>query len=268
MQKLTGTAMTELVERGRLKRGDVFLARYKRSIYGTITRFGTRCYWNHAFIIYMVRDPDDGFDKALIIDPKMGSIHLDDIAYYFTRPDKYDVAVRRLEADWFQNDGKGGGLPFCSAVCNVALRETADRYDTRRLRRTLKKAWRATKLGYRFLRRKIKYGRRGPKKVQHFTQRLKVQTYSCSGFVQWVYYLGVSQLMRDKPDREAYLREVVFNPKLTGEVTEEDLLATLPSDLASSDKLAWKYVVKDGVVWEVSSGVEADAVVRMKSRQP
>jgi hypothetical protein len=256
--------MTELVEKGRLKRGDVFIARYKGSIYGTLIRLSTRNYWNHAFIIYMVKDPDDGFDKALIIDPKMGSIHLDDIAYYLANPEKYDVAVKRLERNWFQNDGKGGGLPFCSSVCNIALRETADRYDTRRLRRTLKKMWRATKLGYRFLRRKIRYKRQGTKKVQHFTKRLKVHTYSCSGFVQWSYYFGVSQVVKNRPEMAGCLSDVIFNNKLTGEISEEDLLATLVGDLVESEKLTWKYVVKDGVVWEVSNGAEVEAVIHSR----
>lgn len=261
MQKLSGMAMTELVERGRLRRADILLARYKRSFYGWIARLTTRCYWNHAFIIYMVADPHNGFDKALIIDPKMGSIHLDDIAYYLANPQKYDVAVKRFEPDWFQSDGQAGGLPFCSSVCNVALRETADRYDTRFLKRYLRKASRLLRLGYRYIRRRIKYPGRGRKKVQHFTRRLKINTYSCSGFVQWSYYQGVAQVLRDSPDK-ASLDEVVFNPRLSGEITEEDLLTTLPTDLVRSQKLAWKYVVKDGVVWEVSSEAEVNAVVK------
>jgi hypothetical protein len=263
MQKLSGTAMTELVEHHRLRRADIFLARYKRSFYGWIARLFTRCYWNHAFIIYMVADPLNGFNKALIIDPKMGSIHLDDIAYYLDNPQKYDVAVKRFEADWFQNDGTEGGKPFCSTVCNVALRETADRYDTRFVKRYLRKVFRFMRLIYRYVRRRIKYPGRGRKKVQHFTRRLKINTFSCSGFVQWSYYRGVYQLLKDSPDKSG-LEEVVFNPRLKGEITEEDLLTTLPTDLACSEKLAWKYVVKDGVVWEVSSEAEVNLAIKAK----
>jgi hypothetical protein len=64
MQKLEGTAMTELVEGGKLKRADILLVHSKGSYWGWMIRLGTRCYWNHAFILYMVRDPNQGYDKA------------------------------------------------------------------------------------------------------------------------------------------------------------------------------------------------------------
>ena len=68
MHKLEGTAMTALVEGGKLKRADILLAHSKRSYWGWLIRLGTRCYWNHAFLIHMVKDPSHGYDETLIID--------------------------------------------------------------------------------------------------------------------------------------------------------------------------------------------------------
>ncbi len=127
MQKLEGTAMTELVEGGKLKRADILLAHSKGSYWGWLIRLGTRCYWNHALILYMVRDLNQGYDEALIIDPKMGSIHVDNITHYFENPNRYDVAVKRLDKEWFHSET--GGLSYCQTVCDIALRETTDKFD-------------------------------------------------------------------------------------------------------------------------------------------
>ena len=264
MQKLEGTAMTELVEGGKLKRADILLAHSKGSYWGWLIRLGTRCYWNHAFIVYMVGDADQGHNEALIIDPKMGSIHVDSIAHYFDNPNRYDVAVKRLDKEWFQNGSEVGGLSYCQTVCDIALRETADKFDTR-LIRVGRGILRQVRLAYRFARRRIKYPRPSKKRLSSITKRLKISAYGCGGFVQWSYHQGVSRILRESQDKTR-LKDVIFNPRLVGPVTQHDLLSTTPADLARSDKLSWKYVVKDGVVWEVSSEEEVSSILKSGKR--
>ena len=264
MHKLEGTAISELVENSRLKTADVMLSHYKRSLWGWLIRLGTRSYWNHAFIIYMVKDPNKGYDKSLIIDPKMGSIHTDDIAHYFENPNRYDVAIKRLDKEWFQNDGNVGGLPYCRTVCDIALRETADKFDTR-LVRVWWRLLRQVRLAYRFARRRIKYPRPDKKRLSPITKRLKINAYSCGGFVQWSYYQGVSLVLKKSQDK-TILQDVIFNPRLVEPVTQYDLLSTTPADLARSDNLSWKYVVKDGVVWEVSNEKEVSSILKSGKR--
>ena len=258
MQELEGTAMIELVEGGKLKRADILLAHSKGSYWGWLIRLGTRCYWNHAFILYMVMDPNQGYDKALIIDPKMGSIHMDNVAHYFKNPNRYDVAVKRLDKEWFQNDSEVGGLSYCQRVCEIAYQEIAEKFDTR-LVRVGRGILRQVRIAYRFARRKIRYPRPGKKRLLPIAGRLKINAYSCSGFVQWSYYQGLSRILKDREDK-SILQEVVFNPRLVEPVTQHDLLSTTPADLARSDKLSWKYVVKDGVVWQVSTGEEVSSI--------
>jgi hypothetical protein len=264
MQKLEGAAMTELVEGGKLKRADILLAHSKRSYWGWLIRLGTCCYWNHAFILYMVRDHNQGYDEALIIDPKMGSIHMDNITHYFESPNRYDVAVKRLDKEWFQNDSEVGGLSYCQTVCDIALRETADKFDTR-LVRVGRGILRQVRLTYRFARRRIKYPRPSKKQLSSITERLKISAYGCGGFVQWSYHQGVSRILRESEDKTR-LEDVIFNPRLVDSVTQHDLLSTTPADLARSDKLSWKYVVKDGVVWEVSSEEEVSSILETGKR--
>jgi hypothetical protein len=264
MQKLEGTAMTELVEGGKLKRADILLAHSKGSYWGWLIRLGTRCYWNHAFILYTVRDPDQGCDKALIIDSKMGSIHMGNITHYFENPNRYDIAVKRLDKEWFQNDSEVGGLPYCQTVCDIALRETADKFDIR-LVRVGRGILRQVRLAYRFARRRIKYPRPSRKRLSSITKRLKISAYGCGGFVQWSYHQGVSQILREPQDKTR-LKDVIFNPRLVEPVTQHDLLSTTPADLAGSDKLSWKYVVKDGAVWVVSTEEEVSSILKSGKR--
>ena len=44
-------------------------------------------------------------------------------------------------------------------------------------------------------------------------------------------------------------------------MTEDDLLSTTPADIANSDKLQWKYIIKNGDVFEVSSKEEVDSIL-------
>jgi hypothetical protein len=98
------------------------------------------------------------------------------------------------------------------------------------------------------------------------TERLKISAYGCGGFVQWCYYQGVTWILRKSQDTTS-LDDVIFNPRLVEPVTQRDLLSTTPADLAGSDKLSWKYIIKDGAVWEVSSKEEVSSILKSGKKQ-
>ena len=94
-------------------------------------------------------------------------------------------------------------------------------------------------------------------------RRLDVNAYICSGFVQWAYYRGVRKVLGETGDTDSQKRqEVIFNPEIGQDDSEEVLLSTTPADLANSDKLTWKYIVKNGVVWEISRQEDVDSVLK------
>ena len=257
--------MTELVAGGKLKRADILLAHSKGSYWGWLIRLGTRCHWNHAFIFYMVRDSNQGYHEAMIVDLRMGVVHIDNITHYFGNPNRYDVAVKRLDKEWFQNDSKDSQLSYCQTVCDIAYREIADKFNTRLVRLGLG-ILRQIRITYRFVRRTVKYPRPRKKRLSSITKRLRISAYGCGGFVQWSYYQGVSQILEESHDKTK-LHDVIFNPRLVEPITQYDLLSTTPADLAKSDKLSWKYVVKDGVVWEVSNEHEVTSILKLRKRR-
>jgi hypothetical protein len=63
-------------------------------------------------------------------------------------------------------------------------------------------------------------------------------------------------------DNEA-MKELAENGRLK---RADILLSTTPADIANCDKLSWKYLVKDGKFYEVSSKEEVDAIIKPKKR--
>ena len=179
------------------------------------------------------------------------------------RSKKYDVGIRRLEKDWFQNDSEDGGLRFRRRVRGFALEEIDDKYNHRLILDIARKILRQIILAaiFPWLRRKETSQRRV--RIPKIAQRLDINAYICSGFVQWAYYRGVGRVLAGTGDADNQkLRDVIFNPEVGQDDSEEALLSTTPADLASNDKLTWKYIVKDGIVWEVSSRDDVDSILR------
>ena len=262
MQKLEGKAMKELVEGGKLKRADILLSHTKRSLLSRLIRFGTDCYWNHALMIYTIRSLKQGYDSTFIIESGGAGIDIHNITCYFKKPEKYDVAVKRFETDWFKDDSETGGLRYRKRVRGFALKEIDDKYNHRLILDIARRFIRQLILGFLF-----PWVRRKPPEQRQITvpriaKRLNINTYICSGFVQWAYYKAVSQIRDEDKSDMPEIQETFFNPRLEGSVTDDDLLSTTPADLARSDKLNWKYVIKDGNVWEVSSEEEVNKVLQ------
>ena len=262
MPKLEGEAMEELVEGGKLKRADILLSHTKRSLLGRLIRFGTNCYWNHALMIYTIRNLKQGYDSTFIIESGGAGIDIHNITHYFKQPKKHDVAVKRFEADWFKDDSETGGLRYRKKVRGFALKEIDDKYNHRLIVDIARRFVRQLILGFLFpwIRRKPSEQRQIT--VPRIAKRLNINTYICSGFVQWAYYKAVSQIRDEDESDTPEIQETFFNPRLEGSVTDDDLLSTTPADLARSDKLNWKYVIKDGNVWEVSSEEEVNKVLQ------
>ncbi len=265
MPRLEGTPMEELVEGGKLKRADILVTRSKGSLLGRLIRFGTESYWNHALMIYVIKNTNLGYETTFIIESGGGGIDIHNIAHYFERFKKYDIGIKRLEADWFQKDVEERGLYCRRKVRGFALQEIDKKYDYRLIAgigyRLIRQLILATLFMQRLFRkpleqRRIRVGRIGR----------KVCAYICSGFGQWSYYKAVEKLIDEGRLDKSTIQEVILNPQLSGNITEDELLSTTPADLANSDKLTWKYIIKDGVVWEVSNQSEVNSVLHPKRR--
>ncbi len=266
MTDLEGPAMEVLVEEGRLKRADILLTRTKGSLLGALIRFGTGSYWNHALMVYTIRNVDQGYNTTFIIESGGSGIDVHNISHYLEKPDKCDVAVKRLDADWFQDDSDSGGLRYRRKVRGFALQEIDDKYDHGMIISIATRILRQVILAILFpLQRRKPRGQRKVR-ISRFVG-LNVNAYICSGFVQWAYYQAISRIIEEDNLDPSRLQEIFFNPRIGATGTENDLLSTTPADLANSDKLSWKYVIKDGAVREVSSRAEVDKFLKSKAKK-
>lgn len=262
MQKLLGNATNGLVEGFRLRKADILLEHTRNSFWGRLIRIGTGNYWNHTLMVYDVEDTPEGYQKILVVDPRMSEINIRNLTEYFKGLDNYDVGVKRLEEEWFQNDGEAGNLRYRAAVASMAINETGTRNDSRAASRTLHKIIREFIIAYRFLLQKITPPKSGRKHARLVRRPLSTDVYSCSGFIQWSYYNGVAQIIAQSNPDILKLQAVIFDPRLGVEAADYDLLSITPASLAKTDKLSWKYIIKNRVIWEVSSEEDVNSVLK------
>jgi hypothetical protein len=148
--------LRESVKAFKLKTADILLVHTKRSFWSWIIRFGTHCYWNHDLIVCKVKNPEQSYHDTIVVDPKTdGSIEMDCASKYLGRLDKYDVAVKRLEADWFQDNGQAGKPDIRSLICNIAASEAVTSVHPK-LAQLINRSIRQITVIYRFIRRKMK----------------------------------------------------------------------------------------------------------------
>jgi hypothetical protein len=249
----------EAIKACQLKPADVLLIHTKRSLWSWIIRLGTHSYWNHALIVCDVKTPEQSYQNTIVVDPKTdGSIEMGCASKYLGRLNKYNVAVKRLEAAWFQDDGQSDVTSIRSCICHIAVNEVASKSGSR-LVELVNRTIRQLTVIYRFVRRKIR-GSKAPLHLPWNIRPLQMRALTCSGFVQWCYYKGVSQIVKERHGDRTRLQEVIFNPRVKKKVTPFELLTTTPADLASCAKLSWKYIIMDGVIREVTGREEANLV--------
>ncbi|MES0278554.1 MAG: hypothetical protein ABUK03_02265 [Dehalococcoidales bacterium] len=236
----------------RLRMADILLIHSKRSLWGWLIRLGTHCYWNHALMVCGVEEPGAGYDRAIVVDPKTaGGLEMGHAAQYLDRPDRFDIAVKRLEADWFQNEGAPEDPLFLRRVCATAEKQARVK-GTGQSWKMAHKILRQITIIYRFVRRRIK-APRAEIRLRRIIRPLDVRAFTCGGFIQWCYYQGVFQALDETGQGKSRLKEIIFNPRLKRRITLFDLLTTTPADLARCERLSWKYVQIAGKARPVSS---------------
>jgi hypothetical protein len=243
-----------------LRPADILLVHTRHSFWGWLIRRGTHSYWNHALMVCQVGERAQDYDSILAVDAKTdGSIILSNLNDYLRQSDKYDVAVKRLKAEWFNNDSQPIALDMRARICRTAVNEAQCKLRMRWII-MVNQVIRQFTVVWRFLRRKIYRAYKHPV-LSWSTRPTQVKAFTCGGFVQWCYYMGVSKTIKEKDKKQSHLRDVIFNPRIEEEPNPFGLLTTTPSDLANSEKLSWTYVIKNGVIRQVSNNEEVMSAI-------
>ena len=259
MKNISSSKNKDTAKNFKLEAADILLVHTKRSLWGWIIRRGTHCYWNHALMVYSPGSPDRGYSDTLVVDAKTGgTIEMDRLRKYLQKKDKYDVAVKRFELDWFRGYGKQHSSDLRDRICSIAANEAVDKGSSSLLE-IMRQITRQARIIIRHFRHKI-FGKKKSPKLGWGVRPREVKAFTCGGFVQWCYYKGVSQLRKGQRVDKSKQKEVIFNPRAKKRNSPYELLTTTPADLARCRDLSWKYIIKDGLIKEFTGYKEERAL--------
>ena len=246
-----------------LRRTDICLMRGHKPFSKAI-RYATNSPFSHAAMIFLVPEPDQGFEHSFLLEAVPLGVSVSRLAHD-TDADKTGnipaaISILRLNAPWFSDDVartvRGHTLNFIEAG-----------YDW-------KTCWDIAK-GVLLTRL---FGKK--EDVPHaFAQALnKAQSrggiapgnFVCSGLVQYGYLRALNELASGPTPviSEADARLGLFNPRLKDvasidamlggdQMCFSTLLSTTPEEISHSPQLEWKYVILKGMVYPVSNRDEA-----------
>lgn len=249
----------EFLKSNLLKRSDVMLSRHKKALFSKLIMWGTKSSWSHTALIFVIPKLESGFEHTFVIESVGDGVDITNLRYYLIDHAKeYDVGFKRLESEWFANDDEGKRIR--KSVRGSMLNFIKAEYDMGTIFQIAKMTVRKLLFG-------IKARFKGlPQAIEsvHEEDRLVPSQFICSGFVQYGYYDAIRRFVQERKLPEERLQEVIFHPQFTPGMDPKKLLSMTPQDFAVTDKLKWKYFIKQGVVYEVSSNEEAEALIKKK----
>jgi Permuted papain-like amidase enzyme, YaeF/YiiX, C92 family len=218
-----------------LDRGDIILTR-GNYLSSRAIRWIIGSFFSHAALVFLLPQPDNGFNNTFILESMPTGIGLAKLKSYIggQNPSE-DLAILRLK-------GKGIDEAYFKQVGALMLDYVKTSYDFGR----------AINLGLSLffsLQRKFSRKGRAYSPLKHWVP----SQFICSGFIQY----GFVEALRRKGLDPV---QVIFKNDLS-ENDRDGLLAISPEDIANSDKPDWLYAIRRGWVYEVQSFAEARKVI-------
>lgn len=246
-----------------LEPGDILLSTRLESFFSFLVKRFDDSRFAHAALTFLTPRHYPGVERSYLIEATFSGVDLGALSeilaptsvYKDTRqPPQYLVGIRRLETDWMTPQLR-------LMVSGRMLRFIKDDDYNFALLAAL-----ATNRSKFFFRLRDALFGRAPT-ISEFLQQSKKFApvdFICSGFVQFAYVDMVRRAaelgMLGEEDIEHALDEVFFAPWVSRRSSMEELMAVKPLELASTKRLAWKYLIYDGLVHPVSSVDEVEEI--------
>jgi Permuted papain-like amidase enzyme, YaeF/YiiX, C92 family len=218
-----------------LDRGDIILTR-GNYLSSKAIRWIIGSFFSHAALVFLLPQPDNGFNNTFILESMPTGIGLAKLKSYIggQNPSE-DVAILRMQ-------GPGIDEAYFKQVGALMLDYVKTSYDFGR----------AINLGLSLffsMRRKWTPKGRAYSSLKNWVP----SQFICSGFIQY----GFVEALRRKSIDPA---QVIFKKDLSPN-DREGMLAISPEDIANSDKPQWLYAIRRGWVYEVQNFAEAKKVI-------
>jgi len=218
-----------------LNRGDISLSR-SPLMASRLIRLASGSFFSHAAIVFLLPMRHEHFTNTFVLESLFKGVGIADFESYVNgRKPIEEVGILRLEGPGFSQD-------FFKRANGILLNEVNKPYDFHRL-------WRIALSILFGLQQAVRRMQRRPNVYRRWMPR----QFICSGFIQYGLFLAAEQSGLDT-------ERVVLKNGLT-EPSPDQMLGISPEDVATSNKLTWKYVVCRGWVHEVANYDEAKRVI-------
>ena len=221
-----------------LKRGDIVLSRSPTPA-SRMIRFFSGNTFSHAAMVFFLPKESEEFSHTFVIESLFKGVSLASMdSYVFGHHAVEEVGILRMEGAGFTPD-------FFRTARGYLLNELHKPYDFHRLFRLGLNTLFGLNAGWERV-----YGK--PRVYKAWMPR----QFICSGFIQYGYHQAAAKL--GMPVDDVVLKNGLHAP------SREEMLATTPEDLATSQKLIWKYVIRRGWIYKVSDYATAKRVLSGK----
>lgn len=211
-----------------LSRSPLFASRMIRLISGS--------FFSHAALVFLLPRRKEHFTSTFVIESLFKGVGIANFESYVSgRNPIEEVGILRLE-------GKGFNEDFFKRTNGVLLNEVNKPYDFDRL-------WRIAFSTLFGLQRAMQRMQRRPSIYRRWMPR----QFICSGFIQ--YGLFQAAHIAGIETARVILKNGLDNPN------PDQMMGTEPEDLATSNKLTWKYVIRRGWVYEAENYDQAKRII-------
>jgi hypothetical protein len=218
-----------------LNRGDILLSR-SPLLASRLIRLFSKSFFSHAALVFLLPQRSEHFTNTFVIESLFKGVGIANLETYVSgRNPVEEVGILRMEGEGFAQD-------YFKLANGILLNEVNKPYDFSRL-------WRIALSTVFGLNLAIQRLQRGPNVYRRWMPR----QFICSGFIQFGYFKA-AEFAKIETSR-VVLRNGVDSP------TPDEMMATTPEDLATSNKLTWKYAIRRGWVYEVASYKEAKHLI-------
>lgn len=253
-----------------LERADVVLTRRDWDLSSYLIRLATKSPFSHAAMVFTGPQFESGFSNTFVIEAGTGGVDLTNIRDYIADKSTF-IAIKRLKQPWF-DEGKQ------ARVRGILLDKIKASYNYWAIGRIFKNLWFGVQRQVRGKEQTIEAYRKNDWRPPN--------DYICSGLVQLGFVEGVIEFVKAGKLPITALKEVVFHEtaasrlpepedwqyldeetqRLSAEIFEQqntvELEAVTPDDLARSKKLEWLYLIRNNLVYKISSYEDVVAQTR------
>jgi Permuted papain-like amidase enzyme, YaeF/YiiX, C92 family len=229
-----------------LQRGDIILSR-SPTFTSWLIRATTNSPFSHAALVFLLPQTENGLNNTFLLESIKAGVGIANLKNYVEGKSRSQIAIRRLERSWADDR-------FQKEVGGIMLDYVHAGYDFNRALKIGLSLLFGARLGWSKL--SGKPGESMASAVKR-TKRKKRNwippQFICGGFIQYGFLQAQLRRSGDADD-------VIFRDDLNARDYDE-LLAITPEDIATTEKLTWHYVIRNGWVHEVKTYAEAKRVM-------